>query len=94
MDAQLCGTPVIAPETGAFVETIERSRTGLLCHTLADYCLGVQLAPDGRFDRRYVGERAQRLYDMYEVAKQHDYAFRCIEDVRREGWCAKTSHLR
>ena len=94
VEAQLCGTPVIAPESGAFVETIERSRTGLLCHTLADYCLGVQLALDGRFDRRYVRERAQRLYDMYEVAKQYDYAFRCIEDVRREGWYAKASHLR
>ena len=91
VEAQLCGTPVIAPEHGAFVETIEHRRTGLLCHTLADYCLGVQLALDGHFDRRYVRQRAQR-YDMYEVAKQYDYAFRCIADLRREGWYAESSH--
>jgi glycosyltransferase involved in cell wall biosynthesis len=86
VEAQLCGTPVIAPESGAFVETIE-TKTGLLCHTLADYCHGVQLALEGHFDRRYIRERAQR-YDMYEVAKQYDYAFRCLADLRREGWYA------
>ena len=91
VEAQLCGTPVIAPEHGPFVETIEHRRTGLLRHTLAAYCLGVQLALDGHFDRRYVRERAQ-CYDMYEVAKQYDYAFRCIADLRREGWYAETSH--
>ena len=92
VEAQLCGTPVIAPESGAFVETVEQFRTGLLCHTLADYCKGVQLALDGHFDRRYVHERAQR-YDMYEVAKHYDYAFKCIADLRHAGWHADTSRL-
>ena len=90
-EAQLCGTPAIAPEHGAFVETIEHKRKRLLCHTLADYCLGVQLALDGHFDRRYVRPRAQR-YDMYEVAKQYDYGFRCIADLRQEGWYSENSH--
>ena len=62
-----------------------------MCHTLADYCLGVRLALDSHFDRRCVRQRAQR-YDMYEVAKQYDYAFRCIADLRKEGWYAETSH--
>ena len=92
VEAQLCGTPVIAPESGAFVETIEPKKSGLLCHTLADYCHGVQLALEGHFDRRYIRERAQR-YDMYEVAKQYDYAFRCLADLRREGWYAPATHL-
>ena len=51
----------------------------------------MQLALDGHLDRRYVRKRAQR-YDMYEVAKQYDYAFRCIADLRKEGWYAETSH--
>ena len=93
VEAQLCGTPVIAPDAGAFVETIEsKKKAGLLCHTLADYCHGVQLALDGHFDRRYVHKRAQK-YDMYEVAGQYDYAFRCLADLRREGWHAPTTHL-
>ena len=52
----------------------------------------MQLALGGHFDRRYVRERAQR-YDMYEVAKQYDYAFRCIADLRKAGWYAETSHV-
>ena len=92
MEAQLCGTPVIAPDAGAFVETIEQKKTGLLRHTLADYNHGVQLALDGYFDRRYVHKRAQR-YDMYVVAKQYDYAFRCLADLTHEGWHAPATHL-
>ena len=69
-----------------------QKQSGLLCHTLADYCHGVQLALEGHFDRRYIRERAQR-YDMYEVAKQYDYAFRCLADLRREGWYAPATHL-
>ena len=84
MEAQLCGTPVIAPESGAFVETIEHLETGLLCHTLADYCLGVQLALGGRFDREYVRLRALR-YGMYAVARLYDDAFRCVADLRGKG---------
>ena len=52
----------------------------------------MQLALEGHFDRRYIRERAQR-YDMYEVAKQYDYAFRCLADLRREGWYAPATHL-
>ena len=92
VEAQLCGTPVIAPDAGAFAETVEHLRTGLLCHTLADYCLGVRLALDNRFDRAYVRERALR-YDMYNVALEYDYAFRCIADLHGKGWYAEESHL-
>jgi hypothetical protein len=71
---------------------VEHLRTGLLCHTLADYCLGVRLALDNRFDRAYVRERALR-YDMYNVALEYDYAFRCIADLHGKGWYAEESHL-
>ena len=74
------------------METVERLKTGLLCHTLADYCRGVQMALDKRFDRRCVRERALR-YDMHNVAAQCDHAFRCISDLRGEGWYAERSRL-
>ena len=37
VEAQLCGTPVISHDYGAFTETIELYKTGILCHTLADF---------------------------------------------------------
>jgi len=95
VEAQLCGTPVMAPDYGAQTETIEQGRTGLRCHTLADYCLGVRLALEGRFDRNYIRERAAAKYDMYEVAKEYDYVFRSILDVHNgtNGWYSPTSHM-
>ena len=92
VEAQLCGVPVIAPDAGAFVETIE-PETGVLCHTLADYCHGVQLAIDNKFDRAHIRQRALQRYDMYSVARKYDYAFKCIADLRGKGWYADETHL-
>lgn len=95
VEAQLCGTPVITHEFGAFVETVEPLKTGLWCHTLQDFCQGIRLAVTGHFDRAYIRSRAQRLYDMYQVAHTYDYIFRTILDVHngRNGWYAPTSHI-
>ena len=38
VEAQLCGTPVISNDCGAFTETIENLKTGILAHTLKDFC--------------------------------------------------------
>ena len=96
VEAQLCGTPVISSDHGGFTETIEQMKTGIRCHTLADYCHGVQLALDGFFDRAYIRERAVKNYDMHEAAKMYEYVFRSILDIHRppkSGWYAERSHL-
>jgi glycosyltransferase involved in cell wall biosynthesis len=95
VEAQLCGTPVIAPEYGATTETIEPFKTGILCHTLQDYCVGVQMALDGIFDRTYIRDRAVKLYDMYNVAKRYEYIFKTIIDVHngKNGWYSPDSYI-
>jgi len=95
VEAQLCGTPVITKDYGAQTETVEQFKTGLRCHTLADYCVGIQMAINGKFDRAYIRERAVRLYDMDAVGRQFEYAFKSILDVHNgsNGWYSKTSHL-
>ena len=30
---------------------------------------------------------------MYQVARQYDYAFRCLADLQGDGWYARESHL-
>lgn len=81
VEAQLCGTPVITNDCGAFVETIEPFKTGMLCHTLADYYAAIQMAIDNKFDRKYINERATKLYDMYNVGKKYEYTFNTILNV-------------
>jgi glycosyltransferase involved in cell wall biosynthesis len=95
VESQLCGTPVITKDYGAQTDTVENFKTGLRCHTLADYCYGINMAIKGEFDRTYIRERAVRLYDMFNVAKQYEYAFKCIMDISNDagGWYSKTSHM-
>ena len=95
VEAQLCGTPVMTKDYGAQTETVEQGITGLRCHTLEDYCVGIRLAVAGKFDRQYIRDRARKLYDMYNVAKQYDYVFRTILDVHNgaNGWYSHVSHL-
>ena len=95
VESQLCGTPVITHDSGAMVETVEQGVTGLKCHTLAEMCEGVQMALDGKFDRQYIHDRAVRLYDMYNVAKQYAHVFKTINDVHngKNGWYSPDSHL-
>ncbi len=95
VESQLCGTPAIVPDCGAQTETVEQGKTGLRCHTLADYCLGVQMALEGRFDRAYIAERARRLYDMYSVSAHYEHAFKAILDIYapQNGYFAPHSHL-
>ena len=96
VEAQLCGTPVICSDWGGLVETVEQYKTGLRCHTLADYCLGVQMALDGKFDRNYIRERSASLYDMYNLAHNYEYVFKTILDIYnpiKNGWYSPDSHL-
>jgi len=95
VEAQLCGTPVITKDYGAQTETIEQGVTGLRCHTLADYGVGLQMAIDGKFDRTYIRDRAVRLYSLEAVGRQYSYAFKTILDVHNgaNGWYSPVSHL-
>ena len=96
VEAQLCGTPVICSDWGGMVETVEQYKTGLLCHTLADYCYGIQMAIDGAFDRQYIRDRATKLYDMYTLANKYEYVFKTVLDVFKpnKGWYSKDTYIK
>ena len=95
VEAQLCGTPVISNDCGAFTETIENLKTGILAHTLEDFCQGVRMGLEGYFDREYISSRASKLYGMKTIASKYDYAFRNIIDIHngKNGWYSPISYL-
>jgi len=95
VEAQLCGCPVLTHDFGAFVETVEPMVTGVHCHTLADFGYGIMLAMNNHFDRTYIRLRAERLYNMFNVAHKYDYIFKTILDVHngQNGWYSPNSHL-
>ena len=97
VEAQLCGTPVICADVGGMVETVEQFESGLRCHTLADYCHGIQMAVDGKFNRTYIRERAARMFDMYRLAHRYEYIFKSILDVNtsgKNGWYSPDVHIK
>ena len=94
-EAQLCGTPVISHDYGALVDNVEQFKTGLRCHTLSDFCHGVQMALDDKFDRKYIRDRAVKLFDMNKVAKKYDYIFKSIINIYNgtNGWYSNNNSI-
>ena len=96
VEAQLCGTPVICSDWGGMAETVEQGKTGLKGHTVADYCLGVQMALDGKFDRTYIRNSAVARFDMYNLAYNYEYALKSILDIHtpgKNGWYSPDTHI-
>jgi len=95
VEAQLCGTPVITNDFGGFVETIEPFKTGVFCHTLADFCKAINMALDNKFDRQYIHDRAKRLFDMNNIGKKYEYAFKNILEIHNgnNGWYSQNTYL-
>jgi hypothetical protein len=54
------------------------------------------MAIDGKFNRQYIRDRAVRLYDMYNLANNYEYALKSILDLNtpgKNGWYAQKSHI-
>ena len=95
VEAQLCGIPVIASDHGAFTETIENIKAGLICHTIQDFRHGVEMAINREFNRIYVRERAIKKFSMYNVAKTYDYIFKSTLDIYNgsNGYLSSNNHI-
>lgn len=83
-EAQLCGTPVLSTDFGAFTESVEPGVSGYRCHTLGEWAQAIELAQ--YLDRAAIRARACRLYS--EAAAQVSYAayFRRLELLGKAGW--------
>jgi len=90
VEAQLCGTPVVSSNFGAFWETVVDGVTGFKCNSLADYIGALRRVPT--LDRRIIAERARNLYSLETVGKQYDIVFNNIVNQRTAGWYSNISH--
>lgn len=83
VEGQLCGVPLIASSYGCFSETLEHGKTGYRCHTLGDWIEAIKNVNDGKIDREYTSQRAQRLYSLNTCAQRFDAIFQQISDLGR-----------
>ncbi len=84
VEAQLCGTPVLASPFGAMTETVEDGKTGFLCHTIGEFIKGAKNA--ARLDPHYIRDRAVRLYSTDAVASRYQRHFERLSTIWGDGW--------
>ena len=88
VEAQLCGTPAITTDWGAFPETVQQGVTGFRCHTLAEFCEAVEKADD--LDRDTIREHAIANYSLDAVGPQYERYFERLNTLRGDGWYSET----
>ena len=84
VEAQMCGTPVIASDWGAFPETIRHGQTGYRCRTLEQFVWAARNAQ--RLDPFTIRRWAVGNYGMDRVRWMYQEYFEQVDDVRRRGW--------
>jgi len=84
IEAQVCGTPTITTDWGAFVETNINGVTGYRCRTLADF---VRAAEDVKsLDRAAIRQQAIEKYSLATVGKMYEDYFARLLTLWDDGW--------
>lgn len=84
VEAQLCGTPCITSDHGAFVETVDARWR---CANLREYIAAAELAKTLTLpDRLAIRKQARSRYSLAAVAPLYERYFDRIYDLWGDGW--------
>lgn len=86
VEAQVMGVPVIAPDQGGFIETVEQNVSGWRCKGLDDYVKAVRKAVDFPLDRARVARRAASMFTIKAAMPQYDAYFKRLATLDDRGW--------
>lgn len=87
VEAQLCGTPVICTDFGAFTETVEQGRTGYRCHTMKEFVDAIDQVTF--LDREIIHQRACNTYSLEAIGRMYEVYFtRLYNMLFNGGWYA------
>jgi glycosyltransferase involved in cell wall biosynthesis len=73
VEAQICGTPVICTDWGAFTETVEQGKTGYRCRLMKEFVNAIRSIE--HLDRQYISDRAIIKYTLPTIAKMYENYF-------------------
>jgi len=86
VEAQGCGTPVIATDWGAMTETVEQGKTGFRCRTFQQF---LDAAEDvSKLDPHYIRQRAIDTYSLGVIGKKYETYFKRLLTLWGDGWYA------
>jgi glycosyltransferase involved in cell wall biosynthesis len=84
VEAQMCGTPVITSDWGAFPETVLHGLTGYRCRVFEEFCWAVNNI--WRIKPETCREWAIKNYSLDRISGMYEEYFQRINRLHGEGW--------
>lgn len=84
VEAQLCGTPAITTDWGAFPETVINGLSGYRFRTLKEGVEAVEKAV--ALDRSAIAQHARETYQLDAIAPLYDAWFKRLATLHQGGW--------
>ena len=84
IESQMCGTPAITTDWGAFTETVVNGVSGFRCRMLKDFISAAEQAK--YLDRSEIRKFAESRFSLEAVAPQYDAYFRRLDTLWEDGW--------
>lgn len=91
VEAQLCGTPAITTDWGAFTETVKNGISGFRCRTLGEFMAAVEAADS--IDRWTTRMEARRDYSLEASGERYERYFERLLTLNGDGWYDTTRRL-
>ena len=84
IEAQMCGTPVVTTDWGAFPETVEQGVSGYRCRTKAEFLDALTKTPN--LNRHAIREQAVERFGIEAVGPQYLDYFDFVWRVHADGY--------